>query len=197
MENPQGLEQAIKLVSDTYSPLTENTKADFKQAAELFTLEKSTILIREGEHVSKTYFIVKGAARAFYLKDGKDITDWFAFENEFITSIDGFFQGTPSSYFIELLEPTTFLEISMQNINKLCNKHHDFDRLGRMITTRIMLQLRSRIVSIQFESAQQKYESLLKIRPYITQRVPLTHIASYLGITLETLSRIRNPKNRI
>ena len=69
MENPQGLEQAIKLVSDTYSPLTENTKADFKQAAELFTLEKYTILIREGEHVSKTYFIVKGAARAFYLSD--------------------------------------------------------------------------------------------------------------------------------
>ena len=60
-----------------------------------------------------------------------------------------------------------------------------------------MLALQKRIFSIQFETAHQKYENLLNIRPDITQRVPLTNIASYLGITLETLSRIRNPKNRI
>jgi len=60
-----------------------------------------------------------------------------------------------------------------------------------------MLQLQQRIVSIQFETAQQKYENLLHTRPDITQRVALTHIASFLGITLETLSRIRNPKKRI
>ena len=60
-----------------------------------------------------------------------------------------------------------------------------------------MLQLQQRIVSVQFETAQQKYNNILKIRPDLTKRVPLTHIASYLGIALETLSRMRNPKNRI
>ena len=79
----------------------------------------------------------------------------------------------------------------------LADKHHDFERLGRLVVTKTMLQLQHRIVAVQFETAQQKYENLLKARPDITQRVSLSHIASYLGITLETLSRIRNPKRGI
>jgi CRP-like cAMP-binding protein len=103
----------------------------------------------------------------------------------------------PSPHYIEVLEPSILLEISRENINLLSDKYKEFDRLGKIIVTKTMLQQQQRIVSIQFETAQQKYENILKIRPDITKRVALTHIASYLGITLETLSRIRNPKNRI
>jgi CRP-like cAMP-binding protein len=131
------------------------------------------------------------------LKDDKDITDWFAFENNFICSINSFFLNMPSPHYIEVLEPSILLEISRENINLLSDKYKEFDRLGKIIVTKTMLQQQQRIVSIQFETAQQKYENILKIRPDITKRVALTHIASYLGITLETLSRIRNPKNRI
>ena len=84
--------------------------------------------------------------------------------------------------------------MSRENILELSEKHIEFDRLGKIIITKTMLQLQQRISSIQFETAQQKYKNLLEIEPNITQRVALTHIASYLGITLETLSRIRNPK---
>ena len=190
-------EKSITIISETYSPLTDNCKTDFKHVCKFLRLDKSTLLVKEGQNADKTYFIVKGCARAYYLKGDKDITDWFAFENDFISSINSFFENIPSPHFIELIEPTTFLEISREDIFNLCDKYHDFDRLGRIIVTKTMLQLRNRIVSVQFETAQQKYESLLAIRPDITQRVPLTHIASYLGMTLETLSRIRNPKNRI
>jgi len=191
------IEAAIQLIGDQYSPLSPHCAADLKQCARLLHLDKGTLLVREGQLSNKTYFVVTGCARAFYLKSGKDITDWFAFEHAFVSAIHSFFLNAPSQHFIELLEPARLLEISRESIARLSDKHHDFERLGRIIVTKTMLQLQQRIVSIQFEPAQQKYDNLLAIRPDITQRVPLTHIASYLGITLETLSRIRNPKNRI
>ncbi|MFM2266730.1 MAG: hypothetical protein RL757_170 [Bacteroidota bacterium] len=190
-------EQVIDNISTHYSILTEDCKKDFKDLSKIRTFDKSTMLVREGQYADKTYFIVQGCARAFYLKDGKDITDWFAFENDFMSSINSVFLFIPSPHYIEVLEQTTLLEITRDHMMKLCDKYHDFDRLGRIVTTKTMLQLQQRIVSVQFETALQKYENLLNIRPDITQRIPLTHIASYLGITLETLSRIRNPKNRI
>lgn len=189
--------QIIENISTHYSHLTEHCKTDFKDLSKVLTFDKSTVLVREGQYADKTYFIVQGSARAFYIKDSKDITDWFAFENDFMCSINSFFLNIPSPHYIEVLEQTTLLEISRDSMIKLCDKYHDFDRLGRIVTTKTMLQLQQRIVSIQFETAFQKYENLLNIRPDITQRIPLTHIASYLGITLETLSRIRNPRNRI
>lgn len=197
MQDPSNIEFTIQNISQTYSKLTDNCAKDFMQVSKLLEADKSILLVSEGQYADKSYFIVKGCVRAYYLKDGKDITDWFAFENDFINSINSFFENIPSPHFIELLEPTTYLEISREDIFKLSNKHHDFERLLRIIATKTMLALRKRIFSIQFETAQQKYENLLNILPDITQRVPLTHIASYLGITLEILSRIRNPKNRI
>lgn len=197
MNTSINLDQVIELISETYSPLSDLCKLDLKNASKILNFEKATMLVKEGQLADKTYFIVNGCARAFYLKEGKDITDWFAFENDFISSIHSFFLNVPSPHYIELLEPTTFLEISRDTVLELCDKYHDFDRLGRIIATNTMLKLQQRIVSIQFETALQKYNSLLNIRPDITQRVSLTHIASYLGITLETLSRIRNPSSRI
>lgn len=187
----------VETISNNYSPLTAPCKADLVKSLKVLSFDKPAILVKEGQYADKTYFIVKGCARAFYLKDGKDITDWFAFENEFISSINSFFLDVPSPHFIETLEPGILLELSKDKVSELSDKYHDFERLAKMVVTKTLLQLQQRIVSIQFETALQKYENLLNIQPGITQRVPLTHIASYLGITLETLSRIRNPKNGI
>jgi CRP-like cAMP-binding protein len=192
-----GIDQIFENIDKNYIALSKECKEDYKKAASLVTYEKSKKIVVEGQMADKTYFILSGSARAYYVKDGKDITDWFSFENDFICSINSFFLNIPSPHFIEVLEQTTLLEITRDNMTILCDKYHEFDRLGRIVATKIMLQLQQRIVSIQFETAQQKYDNLLSIRPDITQRIPLTHIASYLGITLETLSRIRNPKNRI
>jgi CRP-like cAMP-binding protein len=191
------IEQILENIETHFSSLTNECKGDLKKVSKILTLSKETKIVKEGQFADKTYFIAEGSARAFYIKDGRDITDWFAFENDFISSINSFFLNIPSPHFIEVLQPSTLLEISRENVILLSNKYNEFDRLGKVIVTKTMLQLQQRIVSIQFETAQQKYENILKIRPDITQRVALTHIASYLGITLETLSRIRNPKNRI
>ncbi|MDF3026002.1 MAG: cAMP-binding protein [Fluviicola sp.] len=190
-------EEIIANVELHFLTLTDECRRDLKKVSKIMTLERETLLVKEGQLADKTYFIAKGSARAFYLKDDKDITDWFAFENNFINSINSFFLHIPSPHFIEVLEPSILLEISRENIDLLSDRYQEFDRLGKIAITKTLLQLQQRVVSIQFETAQQKYENILQIRPDITQRVALTHIASYLGITLETLSRIRNPKKRI
>ncbi len=190
-------EEIIKNISETYSTLSLECQEELPNKATILSLEKGSILVREGQYSDKTFYIIKGCARAYYLKDGKDISDWFAFENEFISAIVSFFTEKPSPHYIELLEDSILIELSRGDIEGLADKYHDFERLLRVIVTQTMLSHQERIASMQFYNAEQKYENLLVIRPDITQRVPLTDIASYLGITLETLSRIRNPKNRI
>lgn len=190
------LEIIIKQLINEYFPLTEECISDLKEFTKVKMIKRSNLLIKEGQHTDKIYYIISGSARAYYLKNGKEISDWFAFENDFITSINGFFLSIPSPYNVEILESSTLIEFSKENLNLLSTKHHDFTQFEKAIVTKTMLQLQERIVSLQFETAQQKFDNLLKIYPNITQRISSTHIASYLGITLETLSRIRNSKGR-
>ena len=190
-------EIVVENISSRFTLLTNECKLDLIGSAKIFTVGKGTMIVKEGQNADKLYFIIRGCMRVFYQKNEKDITDWFAFENDFVSSINSFFLEIPSPHFIQTLEETTYMEISRENTLRLMEKHHCFETLARKAITQIMLQLQNRIVSLQFETAQQKYDNLLTIRPDITQRVPLNNIASYLGISLETLSRIRNPKNRI
>lgn len=189
--------KAIEIISNQYSLLTSECKFDLTKKSKLLVLEKGTILVKEGQYSDKTFFIVKGCARAYYLKDGKDISDWFAFENEFISSINSFFLNIPSPHFIELIEDSVFLEISRENAENLADEHRDFERLSKVVVIKTMLKQQERIASMQFHTAEQKYKNILSIQPNITQRIPLTHIASYINITLETLSRIRKRLSRI
>jgi len=190
-------ETALKAISKMYTPLPKECNEELLNSAKLLKIKKETILVKEGQYSDKTFFILNGCARAYYLKDGKDISDWFAFENEFISSINSFFLKVPSPHYIEVLEDSVLVEISRAEADRLADKYRAFERLTKIIVTKTMLQQQARIASMQFYSAEQKYNNLLSIYPTITQRIPLTHIASYIGITLETLSRIRKPKKRI
>lgn len=190
-------EEIVHEISKTYSELSLECQQELREYATILSFKKGTTLVRADQYSDKTYYIIKGGARAYYLKDGKDISDWFAFENEFISSIVSFFSDKPSPHYIDLLEDSILIELSKNNIKTLSDKYHDFERLIRVIVTKTMLSQQEKIAAMQFYNAEQKYKNLLAIRADITQRVPLTHIASYLGITLETLSRIRKPKNRI
>ncbi len=190
-------EDILNAINRTYCPLTEECQVELLEGMKILTLEKDAILVREGQYSDKTYYIANGCARAYYLKDGKDISDWFAFENDFISSIVSFFTGQASPHYIELMEDAILFEMTREQIEKLSNKYHDFERLIRIVVTKTMLRQQERIASILFQRAEKRYEMLLEIYPNITQRVSLTHISSYLGITLETLSRIRSRKTRI
>ena len=189
--------EVFKTIEKTYTPLSTECQQELIASSKVYVYKKGDIVVREGKFSKKVFFIVQGCSRAYYLKDGKDISDWFTFENQFMASIVSFFSNEPSPHYVEFIEDSTVLEFSKDTVDKLSQKHHDFERLISKIVTETMLGLCERLYTIQFNKAEERYKHLLSIYPFITNRIPLTHIASYLGITLETLSRIRSPKKRI
>ncbi len=187
---PQDLLQSIE---ENFHPLSSACKEEMLSMAKLHQQKKHSVLVREGQYSHQTFYLISGCARAYYLHDGKEVTDWIAFEGEFISAIVSFFSDRPSPHYIELLEDSILVEFQRDQVEALADRYHEFERLLRKIVTQTMLKQQEKIASIQFHSAEERYKKLLDIRPDITKRVPLTHIASYLGITLETLSRIRRP----
>ena len=146
----------------------------------------------QGNVCRHLYFLERGALRGFYNLDGKEITHWFGFENDFVTSFHSFITGKAAVENIQLLETTTLVTISKETLLKLFNDHHEIERLVRIIYENYYIRLEERYVNAQFKTAGERYEQLLQQAPYILERVPLGHIASYLGISQETLSRVRS-----
>ncbi len=155
-------------------------------------MEKSEYIIREGKVCQHLYFLDRGLVRGFYNVDGKELTHWFGFENDFITSFHSFITGEPSLENIQPLEPCTLWMIEKSKLEKLYEENHDIERLVRIAYEKYYIRLEERYVKSQFKTAAQLYEELVNNSPHILQRVPLGYIASYLGISQETLSRIRS-----
>lgn len=155
-------------------------------------LGKNEYLLTEGKSCRHLYFLQTGALRGYYNLDGKEITHWFAFENDFVTSFHSFITGEPAVENIQLLEGSVLWSISKDTLTGLFDQHHEIERLVRIVYEKYYIRLEERFVNAQFKSASERYESLLLHTPHIPERVALGHIASYLGISQETLSRIRN-----
>lgn len=187
-------EDIANKIEEIHLPLSEACKQDIFGLSKMCSYKKGDVVIREGQFSKKAYLIVEGCSRAYYLKNGKDISDWFAFEHDFMAPIVSFFSDKPSPHYVEFVEDSIVYEFSRDVIDELSEKHRDFERLISSVVTETMLGLCERLYTIQFNKAEDRYKHLITIYPNITNRIPLTHIASYLGITLETLSRIRNPK---
>ncbi|WP_157231596.1 Crp/Fnr family transcriptional regulator [Cecembia lonarensis] len=143
-------------------------------------------------HTCRTiYYVEKGLARTYYYKDGNDITELFAFENSLIARAESLFTGNPSKKGIQLLEDSILIGIPSPDLFNLYDQHHDIERLFRRIFEAAYVETVNRIESLQFHTAEERYKDLLSTSPNLLQRVPLKHIASYLGITQVSLSRIR------
>lgn len=156
-------------------------------------MAKTDFLLREGKVCKHLYFLESGAIRGFYNLEGKEITHWFAFAPEFVTSFHSFITASPSVENIQLLEGSVLHSISKEKLDALLNRHPDAERLLRMAYEKYYIRLEERFVNAQFKTAKERYADLLQQTPHIIERVPLGYIASYLGISAETLSRIRKP----
>jgi CRP-like cAMP-binding protein len=153
--------------------------------------ERNTILQPIGHSCKTIYFLEKGMARIFYFKEHVDITESFSFENQLVVRFESLFTGKPSQKGIELLENADLIAIDAAKLFKLYDLHPDIERLFRKITEAALVEQINRIESLQFHTAEERYKFLLSESPDILKRVPLKHIASYLGITAVSLSRIR------
>ncbi|MCW4470081.1 Crp/Fnr family transcriptional regulator [Flavobacterium sp. MFBS3-15] len=155
------------------------------------SLPKGHVLVPCGDICRSVYYIERGLARTFYLKDGKEITDRFRAENSFTCSMSGYVTNTPDGRQIELIEPSVIWSLPYVELEKLYDQFHDIERLGRYLITQEMVEIHRRLGELQFIPAQERYNNLVANQPSLLQRVPLGYISSYLGITQETLSRIR------
>jgi CRP-like cAMP-binding protein len=176
------------------SPLSMESMIHFMAAWKYWSVPKDHFMLREHTVSDYLYFIRKGAARIYYYKNDKEITEWIAMDEQFFLSITSFFQRTPSHLIIQTIEASEIYGIHHNDLMALADQHHDIEKLLRKMVTASLILSQQRMDSIQFETAQQRYDKLFKNFPNIIQRVPLSYIASFLGVTLETLSRIRSQK---
>ena len=186
----QELEKAISSISILSPKVMTIFVATFQQ----WIVPKDHFLIREHEVGDYIFFIKKGIARIYYFKNGKEITEWIASDEQFFLSITSFFERSPSRLIIQTLEPAEVMGIHYNDLTRLASEYHEVETLYRKMLSRSLILSQYRMDSIQFETAQQRYEGLVKNSPEIIKRVPLSYIASFLGVTLETLSRIRSGK---
>jgi CRP-like cAMP-binding protein len=174
-----------------YSSLGTEAQNALYNCFQKITLAKNAYLLNEGQVCKHLYFLEKGALRGFYNLDGKEITHWFGFENDFVTSFHSFITKAPAVENIQLLEGSVLWAISKETLTGLFDRYHEIERLMRIAYEKYYIRLEERFVNAQFKTAKERYEDLLHHTPHIIERVPLGCIASYLGISQETLSRIR------
>lgn len=151
-----------------------------------------TILLQEGR-ISKTmFFIEKGCLRTWINNDGKEITTQFFFEGDSVSSIESFRTSRPSLYSIESLEPCILQTISQQDFQDALKNLPEIKKELEAHLFRRLVQMQELFYSYLKNNPQQRYEELIERHPHIVQRIPQHYIASYLGITSVSLSRIRN-----
>ena len=157
-------------------------------------LNKSQLLLKEGILAHRMFFIKRGSARTFYYHDGKDVTSWIYREGHLITSWSSFYMRTPSYENVEITEESTIESLSYDELHKLYKEHPKMQEFGRIMVEEQLAFLDYFYKGFMFMTAKEKYELLLSVFPDVTQRVNLGHIASFLGISQETLSRIRRQR---
>ncbi len=170
--------------------LNEESINALKKTCSLIILKKGENLQNFGQTCKTIYFLKTGVARIFYYKEGIDITESFAFDGEIIARVESLFTGNPSQKAIQILEDTEIVEINATQLFDLYDKFPQIERLFRLIFEAGYVETVRRIESIQFHTAEERYQALMN-KPNLLQKIPLKHIASYLGITQVSLSRIR------
>lgn len=173
------------------SNISPDTEQALKDNLEIKHYQKQDLLLKEGQIARYLFFAISGTVRTFYYHDGKDITSWIYPETIPFTAWSSFITQNSSFEYIEVLEPSIILSIQHENLLNLYKEHPSLERFGRLMVEEQFSFIDWYSKGYMFMTAKEKYEALLNFFPDVTLRVNLGHVASLLGITQETLSRIR------
>jgi CRP-like cAMP-binding protein len=178
-------------ILEKFQGVSLEAKQAFTDRMEIFEVEKGAILVKEGEISDYLYYINEGAARSYYIRENREITVSFTLNGEFVTAMHSFITRKPSYEYIETLEKSKMLKMSYTNLNQCFQEYPELERSYRMILERYYIVLEEHQIFSKFKSAKERYLELMENRPKVIQKASVGQIASYLDMTIETLSRTR------
>jgi CRP/FNR family transcriptional regulator, anaerobic regulatory protein len=162
----------------------------------IFQKPRKFIVQEAGKVADQFYLMLKGVARSFIYSEGKDITTDIYVDGELFIAFTSFLSRQPSHDSIELLEDSTYASLTYGDLQYFYQNYPQMNQIGRLIAERSYISLSSHAQLLRSASSLERYEHLLTRKPAIIQRVSLGIIASYLGMSLENLSRIRKQKGQ-
>lgn len=181
----------IETIIDAIHVLPGASRQLLMERVQEIEYRKEYLLIEANKIDPSLYFIKNGMVRAFSDTEKNEITFWFGKEGDPVLSMKSYIAGAPGYENIELIENTQLYKIEAQELYKLYKEDIHIANWGRKLAERELLKTEERLISREFKTALERYEDLIENNPYLVQRVPLGYLASYLGITQSSLSRIR------
>ncbi len=179
----QLLEGAIALNKEQDNAVTE--------CIPIKTFEKGHILLREGQVSNESYFNIKGLVRKYYLVDGEERTTEFYVEKDAISSLQSYNLNVPANHYLECIEDCRLAVLSREKEQELFKRVPNFESLCRVSVEEELGAYQDKLAQFMISSPEKRYLDLMENRPDLLQRVPQYHLASYLGVKPESLSRIR------
>lgn len=171
--------------------LTEDEKEALAKYIPVKTYKKGTVLLEEGQVSIESYFNMGGCVRQYILVDGEERTTAFYTEGQSISSMTSYLQKTPSNHYLACVEDTKLAVLTFDNEQELYKLHPKFESLCRLAMEEDFGKQQAKLADYITKSPEERYLDLLKNQPELLNRVPQFHLASYLGVKPESLSRIR------
>jgi CRP-like cAMP-binding protein len=184
------LNDFYNIVNDI-TPLSKDEQMALAKAVRIRRLDMGESWIKEGMSTYQLAFVSEGYLRMYYLRNGREVTEGFFFDNSFAGDIPGLLARRPALCHLVAMESTELFLLSFDTLTALAQKYHAIEHLLRTIVERDFVQFYYRHVNLQMVPAHERYSQLVHQQPLVTQRVEPFHIASFLGITLQQLSKLR------
>jgi len=172
-------------------PVSPAIESYLQEHVSIAHVRKRKLLLKEGACCEHIYFVVKGAIRGFVREGHRDITTWITVENQLVSSIFSLHQRVPSVENIQALENCELLAMTLDDLEALYERYPESNILARKLLEIYYADAEKRAFIARLTKAENKYRSFLLHHQILSNRIPLKYIASYLGMTLETLSRVR------
>ena len=183
-------QQIIQYISQ-FTTLSEADAAEIVRNMKFRTFKKGAVLLKEGQAVKLCYFVLKGCIRQYFLVDGEEKTTNFYTEGQPVTPYEGTYKRVPSNYYLACVEDTIVTISSPEDEVSFFEKFPHLESVSRLAVEEELGKSQDRFTSFILNSPEERYLDLLKNRPDLLDRVPQYQLASFLGVTPESLSRIR------